>query len=68
MRLATDIGGTFTDLVYLDDATGEIGLAKASSTPPAFGDGIMDAHREIGHRPRRRSSTSCMARRSSSTP
>ncbi|MFM8592979.1 MAG: hydantoinase/oxoprolinase N-terminal domain-containing protein, partial [Chloroflexota bacterium] len=51
MRLATDIGGTFTDLVYLDDATGEIGLAKASSTPPAFGDGIMDALRKSGISP-----------------
>lgn len=43
MRLATDIGGTFTDLVYLDEKTGTVGLAKASSTPPTFGDGIMDA-------------------------
>jgi N-methylhydantoinase A len=43
VRLATDIGGTFTDLVYLDEKTGQVGLAKASSTPPAFGDGIMDA-------------------------
>ena len=43
MRLATDIGGTFTDLVFVDDATGEIGLAKTASTPPAFSDGIMNA-------------------------
>ncbi|MFM9108155.1 MAG: hydantoinase/oxoprolinase family protein [Chloroflexota bacterium] len=48
MRLATDIGGTFTDLVYLDDDTGRIGLAKASSTPPAFARGIMDALRKSG--------------------
>jgi len=48
VRLATDIGGTFTDLVYLDDATGQVGLAKASSTPPAFADGIMDALRKSG--------------------
>lgn len=46
MRLATDIGGTFTDLVYVNEATGEVGLAKAPSTPPAFGQGILDA---IGH-------------------
>ena len=38
MRLATDIGGTFTDLVYLDEASGEVGLAKSSSTPPHFSD------------------------------
>jgi len=42
MKLATDIGGTFTDLVYLDEATGELGLAKASSTPANFATGIMD--------------------------
>ncbi len=41
MRLATDIGGTFTDLVYLDEATGEIGTTKSSSTPPNFGEGII---------------------------
>ena len=33
MRVATDIGGTFTDLIYLDEATGEVGLTKASTTP-----------------------------------
>jgi N-methylhydantoinase A len=43
MKVATDIGGTFTDLVYLDESTGELGLAKASSTPPNFAKGIMDA-------------------------
>ena len=48
MRLATDIGGTFTDLVYLDEKTGTVGLAKASSTPPTFGDGIMDALKKSG--------------------
>jgi N-methylhydantoinase A len=51
VRLATDIGGTFTDLVYLDDETGRIGLAKASSTPPAFARGIMDALRKSGVAP-----------------
>src|SRR5829696_6805196 len=43
MKLATDIGGTFTDLVYLNEATGELGLAKSSSTPHDFAVGIMDA-------------------------
>ena len=32
VRLATESGGTFTDLVYFDENTGEIGLAKASFT------------------------------------
>ena len=43
MKLATDIGGTFTDLVYLDEATGDYFLAKSLSTPPHFSQGIMDA-------------------------
>jgi len=43
MKLATDIGGTFTDLVYLDETTGAYFLAKALSTPPHFSNGIMDA-------------------------
>jgi N-methylhydantoinase A len=43
MKLATDIGGTFTDLVYLDETTGDYFLAKALSTPPQFSNGIMDA-------------------------
>jgi N-methylhydantoinase A len=43
MKLATDIGGTFTDLVYLDETTGDYFLAKALSTPPNFSNGIMDA-------------------------
>jgi N-methylhydantoinase A len=43
MKLATDIGGTFTDLVYLDETTGDYFLAKALSTPPHFSNGIMDA-------------------------
>src|SRR3954470_22154935 len=52
MKLATDIGGTFTDLVYLDEASGELGLAKAASTPPEFAQGIMDAIQKSGLDPK----------------
>ncbi len=48
MKLATDIGGTFTDLVYLHEQTGELGLAKASSTPSSFAQGIMEAVAKSG--------------------
>lgn len=48
MRIASDIGGTFTDLVYLDEATGEIGLAKASTTPQNFAIGVEDTLRKSG--------------------
>jgi N-methylhydantoinase A len=38
-RLSTDVGGTFTDGVLLNEATGEIEVSKVSSTPknPAIG-------------------------------
>ena len=41
MRVATDIGGTFTDLVYLDEKTGAIGTAKSSTTPANFAEGVI---------------------------
>ncbi|MBE3590782.1 MAG: hypothetical protein IMW98_08180 [Firmicutes bacterium] len=43
MRIATDIGGTFTDLVGLDPATGEVIVAKVPSTPPEFERGVAAA-------------------------
>jgi N-methylhydantoinase A len=43
VRVATDIGGTFTDLVYVDEETGEFSLGKESSTPPNFEKGVIDA-------------------------
>lgn len=42
MRVASDIGGTFTDLVYLDETTGDIGVTKSSSTPDNFARGVLD--------------------------
>jgi N-methylhydantoinase A len=42
MRVATDVGGTFTDLVYLDEASGQLGTAKASTTPANFAEGILE--------------------------
>jgi N-methylhydantoinase A len=42
MRVATDIGGTFTDLVYLDERSGHVGTGKTDSTPPDFERGVMD--------------------------
>jgi N-methylhydantoinase A len=42
-RCAVDIGGTFTDLVYLDEASHDVGLAKSSTTPGRFEQGVMNA-------------------------
>lgn len=45
-RIATDVGGTFTDLVVfdVDPETGgaKIRTAKASTTPPDFENGVVD--------------------------
>jgi N-methylhydantoinase A len=46
LRAATDVGGTFTDLVYFvtDPDTGaqEVVTAKADTTPPDFERGVLD--------------------------
>lgn len=46
IRIATDVGGTFTDLVYfeLDRTTGRqlVRTAKADTTPPNFEQGVLD--------------------------
>ena len=51
-RVATDVGGTFTDLVYLhtDPDTGrqEIVTAKADTTPPDFERGVLDVIAKSG--------------------
>jgi N-methylhydantoinase A len=45
-RTAIDIGGTFTDLVYLNETTGEVGLGKTSTTPAHFEEGVLTAVNE----------------------
>ncbi len=45
-RTAIDIGGTFTDLVYLDETTGKIGLGKTSTTPSYFEEGVITTLKE----------------------
>jgi N-methylhydantoinase A len=52
IRVATDIGGTFTDLVYLDEETGVLDLAKAPSTPGRLEQGILDSIDKAGFDPR----------------
>ncbi|HMI97629.1 MAG TPA: hydantoinase/oxoprolinase N-terminal domain-containing protein, partial [Micropepsaceae bacterium] len=40
LRLAADIGGTFTDIAAFDEANGRLLLGKALSTPDALVEGI----------------------------
>jgi N-methylhydantoinase A len=42
-RVGVDIGGTFTDVALIDDATGRIGVAKVPSTPRDFAEGVLAA-------------------------
>ena len=42
IRIATDAGGTFTDLVGFDEATGRIVLGKALTTPKDPSLGVLD--------------------------
>ena len=56
MRAASDVGGTFTDLVYytVDDTTGECGqveTAKADTTTPNFEQGVMNTLAKSGLSP-----------------
>src|SRR3974390_1679478 len=40
VRLAADIGGTFTDIALFDDKTGQLTFSKTLSTPDRLVDGI----------------------------
>jgi N-methylhydantoinase A len=42
MRVAIDIGGTFTDVVVFDEAKSSLALAKALSTPAELAKGVED--------------------------
>ena len=47
LRMSIDIGGTFTDLVIVDEK-GEISAFKAPSTPKNFADGVFSALQVAG--------------------
>ena len=51
LRVAVDIGGTFTDLVAYDEDTHELTTVKTPSTPPGFIDGVMNALDKAGIQP-----------------
>jgi N-methylhydantoinase A len=45
-RIGVDIGGTFTDVVLVDEETGRIGVAKAPTTPRDVTQGVIDGIRQ----------------------
>ncbi len=48
MRVAIDIGGTFTDLMAFDEATGRFSQAKSLTTPARLVQGIVDCLKKSG--------------------
>src|SRR6185437_13359064 len=48
VRLAADIGGTFTDIAMFDDKTGRLTFGKALSTPQRLVDGISHGVEKAG--------------------
>jgi N-methylhydantoinase A len=40
--IGVDVGGTFTDLIYLDQASGDIGIHKVSTTPDDPSRGVIE--------------------------
>ena len=46
MRVAIDVGGTFTDLCALDEATGMLTFVKDSTTPKNYAEGVIKVIRK----------------------
>jgi N-methylhydantoinase A len=45
-RIGIDIGGTFTDVALVDEASGRIGVAKLLTTPYDFGEAVVEGIRQ----------------------
>ena len=46
-RVGVDVGGTFTDLIYVDDEAGEIAVHKLATTPADPSIGTVDGIRQL---------------------
>ena len=47
-RFAVDVGGTFTDTIFLDDDTGQLRLEKVRSTPKAPEEAVIESIKRTG--------------------
>ena len=46
-RVATDVGGTFTDMAFIEvenDGSQRVSTAKVETTPPHFEKGVINVH------------------------
>lgn len=48
--LGVDVGGTFTDIIYLDDESGEVRVTKTSTTRPNLEQGLFRGLEQINTR------------------
>jgi N-methylhydantoinase A len=49
--VGVDVGGTFTDLIVVDEATGAVHVSKVPTTPGNQAGGVMAALRAAGVEP-----------------
>jgi N-methylhydantoinase A/oxoprolinase/acetone carboxylase beta subunit len=49
-RIGVDVGGTFTDLIYVDDDTGQVLVHKLATTPDDPSQGTVQGVRELADR------------------
>lgn len=42
-RIGVDVGGTFTDLIFYDDESGEVRVGKVPTTPASPDEGVLEA-------------------------
>ncbi|MDQ7778239.1 MAG: hydantoinase/oxoprolinase family protein [Planctomycetota bacterium] len=47
MRIGIDVGGTFTDMVLIDDSTGRVLLTKTLTTPKHLSEGVITGTNKI---------------------
>jgi len=48
MRVSVDVGGTFTDVIVLDEASGSIQLDKVATTPANPAEGVLQGFDKVG--------------------
>ena len=51
MRVSVDVGGTFTDVIALDEETGSIRLEKVATTPANPADGVLSGFKKAEANP-----------------
>ena len=48
MRVSVDVGGTFTDVIVLDEDSGDIQLDKVATTPANPAEGVLQGFAKVG--------------------